>query len=531
MRTISIQNNKLMSSPDNEVNIINRREIMPLLAKAWQILKHYYEATNCSVAVLDKSGKAVKRPGIPAEAATPEWFSVDSENRDSPLGTPTEPATPEWSGVDSENRGSPLADEKQMRYCGLCKKCFQNSPHTRKEIDFPCGKIHLAGLAESRRAGRGYIYACTAGFIFWTSPLYHKGRYAGALIAGGVIVLDGKNSMAEKFRSLCRDKSLANEFSTIIKEVPEKSHGEIQAMAGLLELCAEKISERDENPGKQIRRMTFAKSWKETNSKSSMEQQKSVIKKTRTDGKDNSEYPLEKERLLLAAFRRGDKEIGCKILKELMNYIIQAVPEDLEIIRFRAIELVVLLSRAAGTDSSLLVAANNRYLKRIQESKTAEELTENLNVIAGHMAGRIFSFQGIRHVSVLRKAERYIWENYTRKLSLKEIAKASGLSAPYFSTIFKEEMGENLSNYLNRLRVEKAAILLMEIGKPLNEIAELCGFEDQSWFSKIFKTYTGVSPGKFRKNGGRSSKFKPGRMYKKGEPVFSERNRQDMLLA
>jgi AraC-like DNA-binding protein len=119
-------------------------------------------------------------------------------------------------------------------------------------------------------------------------------------------------------------------------------------------------------------------------------------------------------------------------------------------------------------------------------------------MIVESMAGQIFSFQGIRHASALRKAERYIFENYNRKISLKEIADTSGLSAPYFSSIFKEEMGENLSNYLNRLRAERAAALLRESDLSLNEIAAACGFDDQSWFSKIFKCYTGFSPGKYR---------------------------------
>jgi AraC-like DNA-binding protein len=83
-------------------------------------------------------------------------------------------------------------------------------------------------------------------------------------------------------------------------------------------------------------------------------------------------------------------------------------------------------------------------------------------------------------------------------VSLGEVAAISGLSAPYFSTVFKEEMGENLSTYLNRLRVNRAAALLRETNLPLSDIAGSCGFEDQSWFSKIFKTYTGRSPGKFR---------------------------------
>jgi AraC-like DNA-binding protein len=102
------------------------------------------------------------------------------------------------------------------------------------------------------------------------------------------------------------------------------------------------------------------------------------------------------------------------------------------------------------------------------------------------------------HASALRKAERFIWENYTRKTSLQEIAATAGLSAPYFSTIFKEEMGENLSTYLNRLRVRKARHMLAETDLTLSEIASSCGFEDQSWFSKIFKSFTGISPGKYR---------------------------------
>jgi AraC-like DNA-binding protein len=63
-------------------------------------------------------------------------------------------------------------------------------------------------------------------------------------------------------------------------------------------------------------------------------------------------------------------------------------------------------------------------------------------------------------------------------------------------------MGENLSTYLNRLRVEKASRFLMETDMTLSEIAGSCGFEDQSWFSKIFKSFTGVSPGRYRVQGG-----------------------------
>jgi AraC-like DNA-binding protein len=235
---------------------------------------------------------------------------------------------------------------------------------------------------------------------------------------------------------------------------------------------------------------------------------------------------LENERLLLANLRRGDSDEARKTLNFMINIFSETSSGNFESLRLHAIQLVVLLSRVAlrqiysarhlkasaetrtgdpppeNSEYAKVLETNNRYLKKIEECRDTAELTEILNTFLERMSGIMFSFHGYRHSSALRKAERFIWENYTRKISLREIADASGLSAPYFSTIFKDEMGENLSNYLNRLRVGKARDMLTETDLTLCEVASACGFEDQSWFSKIFKNHTGISPGKYRETGG-----------------------------
>ena len=451
-------------SAGDEINIISRRDVLPLLDNARQILSHYDNAMGCSIAVLDSSGRMVE--------------AAQSTKRDC-----------------SSPRPAPL--------CGLCINHAQ----------CPCGEIHHRALAQSRQDEGVYVYSCAAGFVFWTSPLYRNGRYAGALTAGQVILSEvscaGRSKVLEKFRALCSDEKSVQKFSAMLENVPEKNHDEIKAMAEMLGICAGEISERREEPRQILRRKT----WQNVSSKNFVKLSDSPFNTSETE--DPRRGLLEKERMLLAAFRRGDNETGGKMLKELMLCILAAMPGNIEILRYRAIELMVLLSRAAAPEDTAayttdtdpargdtLLETNNRYLNRILESKTAEEIIDTLNAGAERIAGKIFSFQGMRHASALRKAERYIWEHYTRKLSLEEIAKASGLSAPYFSTIFKEEMGENLSSYLNRLRVQRTVTMLTETGKPLREIAKLCGFEDQSWFSKIFKSFTGTSPGKFRENGG-----------------------------
>lgn len=371
--------------------------------------------------------------------------------------------------------------KRQIRFCEFCRKHTQNPALTYREDKEPCEKLHYAAIAESRLSCKTYIYVCPAGFAYWTSPLYNNGRYVGSLTAGQVLLYT-REEAAEKMRAFSTDLFALEKLDKMLEEKPEKSNAEIQAMARLLGICAEEISGKREASLGKIRCVT----WFE-------------------------EKPLEKERMLLAAFRRGDNETGYKIIGELIQSIHAANPDNLEVTRVRALELTVLLSRAAmGSEaqhSDAVLKVNNRNYKRIQESKTEEELIENMRLAAGQMSGKIFSLRGIRHAAALRRAQRYIWANFTRKISLEEISRFSGLSAPYFSSIFKEELGENLSSYLNRLRVEKAAALLTETGSPLNVIAGLCGFEDQSWFSRIFKNFTGVSPGKYRGTGCPVQKF------------------------
>jgi AraC-like DNA-binding protein/ligand-binding sensor protein len=458
--------------------------IEPLLSKAQQVLSLYDRSMDIPAGVLNKAGQAVKTPD----------------------------------------------HEEKMRFCALCRTCFNNPQKSWQGEIYPCTDVHFAACAESRQTDKTYIYSCPLGFAYWTSPFYRNRCYAGSLLAGQVLMCK-RDEAVEKFRIRCYDSRAAAEFKKMLEYTQIKNYGEIQAMARLLGVCAENISEKAENPCSTARYLACEHPKSKKQPLIALAK-KSIILRDETAAKNLPGNPfgnpIEKERALLAAFQRGDNETGRKIIRELLDNIQDSnafSPASFEIIRIRAMELAVLLSRAAmlpeAKNNNAVLEANNRYLKRIQESKTREELTESLYFTAEHMAGKIFSFQGIRHSSVLRKAHRYIWENFSRKISLDEISKAAGLSAPYFSSVFKEEMGENLSIYLNRLRVEKAANLLIETRNSLNVIAELCGFEDQSWFSKIFKKYIGVSPGQYRKTGNPALEFRQAKKHIKGERKWS----------
>lgn len=83
-------------------------------------------------------------------------------------------------------------------------------------------------------------------------------------------------------------------------------------------------------------------------------------------------------------------------------------------------------------------------------------------------------------------------------LSVKTLADELNCTADYLSALFKEETGENLRHYINRLRVEHAKNLLMKTQMTASEIAYAVGYRTQSYFSRVFRKYTSLSPGEFR---------------------------------
>lgn len=94
----------------------------------------------------------------------------------------------------------------------------------------------------------------------------------------------------------------------------------------------------------------------------------------------------------------------------------------------------------------------------------------------------------------------YINKNYCSKLTLEAIAENVGISTSYLSRVFKAETGQNISNYITKLKMEKAASLIKAANSEtyLKEISYQVGIEDQLYFSRLFKKYFGVSPSEYK---------------------------------
>lgn len=99
----------------------------------------------------------------------------------------------------------------------------------------------------------------------------------------------------------------------------------------------------------------------------------------------------------------------------------------------------------------------------------------------------------------ISEATVYIEQRLDEPLPISDIAKKVGLSSFHFQRLFFSTLGENLSDYVKRRRLEKAAKILSENqARPVIDVALDCGFQSHSAFSRAFKTHFGQSPSVFR---------------------------------
>ena len=97
----------------------------------------------------------------------------------------------------------------------------------------------------------------------------------------------------------------------------------------------------------------------------------------------------------------------------------------------------------------------------------------------------------------IKKAIDYITDNYSQPITLEMVARNTGMSRYHFSRLFKQQMGISFKRYLNRTRIQKAKALLSEHRYNVTEVCYAVGFNDASYFSRVFRKEEGSSPKRF----------------------------------
>ena len=380
-----------------------------------------------------------------------------------------------------------------MDACKYCKKM-----HSESRINLNCDKSMVYGSYQAERFGGKYVFFCSLGLTFWVSPISSEDLMVGAIIAGPVLMLEADEFLiVDLLLKQGIKPDFISKFEQYLKDMPIIQPDIVNELSEMLFITSVFVS--NDNPSRYL------------DDRDIFDNQSEIVDyiyNIKTMGgsleKDES-YPLQKEKELLSLISIGNAEESKKLLNEILGYIFVTAGGNFEVIKSRVLELVVLLSRAAlegGADIEQIFGLNYKYLEQIHKFKTSEELNFWLSNIMVRFIDCVFTFKDIKHVDVIYRAVDYIKRNYMRKITLEEIASKAFLSPSYFSKVFKDEMKLNFNTYLNQLRVEVGKNLLRNENISLADVAISVGYEDQSYFTKVFKKLTGVSPGKYKESRG-----------------------------
>ena len=127
---------------------------------------------------------------------------------------------------------------------------------------------------------------------------------------------------------------------------------------------------------------------------------------------------------------------------------------------------------------------------------------EGLKEIVMHLLGKIV--HELRYIHkhqsrhVIKRAINFIEHNYDQNISLEDVAKVINLSKQYVCNIFKKETGQNLSTYINQIRIEKAKQLLLNPANSNKDIYAMVGYSNQQYFTRVFKKTTGMTTSEYK---------------------------------
>lgn len=167
---------------------------------------------------------------------------------------------------------------------------------------------------------------------------------------------------------------------------------------------------------------------------------------------------------------------ACKVNEELYQYLrlfssVEGMQQKLE----------------AQLEKRMIEATGITELKKL----LVQHICENIEQMIGDSKSNLSP--------AIRTAKIFIANNYKQDIGLGDVARVVNLSSVYFSGLFKKEIGENFVDYLNRVRIDAAKVLLKDVRNNIGEIAEQCGFSDTRYFAKIFKRSVGITPSDYRK--------------------------------
>ena len=225
-----------------------------------------------------------------------------------------------------------------------------------------------------------------------------------------------------------------------------------------------------------------------------------VIQDSKLFGSEGT-YPYDLECQLIAKVKLGDRTGAKEILNLLLGKIMFHNPGNVNLLKARLVELLSVLSRAAaqsGVDINILLSKNLDYINKVLMLDTQEDLCIWISRALDDFIEIVYSSQDAKKISQLKPAMEYMQYHYDQPLALEDISKQAHLSVSRLAHLFKEQVGITVIEYLTSIRINQAKQRLLVTENNCTQICFEVGYNNQSYFTRIFKQVVGMTPRQFR---------------------------------
>ena len=327
--------------------------------------------------------------------------------------------------------------------------------------------VRRLAIEEALRWGEPAVEPCSDGTILWAVPVMRNAKVIGGLVAAveeEKVFPDGTMSAAVDIRAACND----------LRRIAEENN---LTNAALLE--ARRLeSNRERLRAEAIHTFKAGSSY------------------------DMRAAYLFEEPMLLAAIRKGDRPQARAMLNRVLVAMIHRAGENIELSKSFFMELVVMLTRTAveaGGEPEELLGANYNSISQLAQIHSDEQLAGWLTEILERIMDSIHRHRKQSAPDMLSRALQFMNEHCCEDVSRDQAADAAYMSPSHFSRYFKKHIGQSFTEVLNQMRVDKSADMLANSDRDLKVIALETAFPDQSYFTKVFRRYRGMTPAEFRK--------------------------------
>lgn len=217
---------------------------------------------------------------------------------------------------------------------------------------------------------------------------------------------------------------------------------------------------------------------------------------------DSMDFHLEYAESAAQAMEKIKQDMPDIILTDIMMPGVDGF-ELIEWIKTNSYNCEIIILTAYGTfdyaRKALDYGVTGYLLKPINETEL-EELIKKACYNINHNSRHEENTSAVNYTLPVRMACKYIENNFQENINLDKISNYVSLSKNYFCNIFKKETGVTIWDYLIRIRMEEAKRMLLETAQKTYEISERVGYDDPSYFGRLFKKYTGFTPSDYRDN-------------------------------